>query len=408
MAAFQYIAVDENGKHNKGVLEADTARQVRQLLRERGLLSLEVRAVAEEEKTKIKSAKFSFKFRPRMSSQDLTLITRQMNTLLSAGIPLDETLTGVANQTEKSSVKSILLGVRAKVMEGHSLAVGMGEFPSAFPRLYRTTIDAGEKSGKLDHVLERLAEYTEKQQQIKRKIQQALIYPILMMMVSISVIIFMLIYVVPKIIQVFNQTDQVLPFITTVLLAVSGFIQHDGIYLLGGLVLAAFFGARLLKRENIRRRLDGWLLRTPLIGKVIKTINSARFARTFGILNSASVPVLEGMHAAAQLIGPLPIREAVMEAISQVREGSSIHGSLQKTHYFSPMFIHLLGSGEASGNLDGMLQKVAMNQESEVEAVIDGVLTLFEPLMILVMGSIVLFIVLAVMLPIFALDNFNG
>lgn len=405
MTAFQYTAMDKSGKRLKGVVEADTARHARMLLRERAQMVLEIKAVNESKAARLK---FSLKSSNRLKLEDLTLITRQMATLLSAGIPLDEVLTGVANQTEKSSVKSIVLGVRAKVLEGHTLAAGMNEFPAAFPHLYRTTVDAGEKSAKLDLVLERLAEYTEKQQKIKRKIRQALIYPALMTVVSIAVIFFMLLYVVPKIIQVFNQTDQALPLITSVLIAISSFVQHDGLYLFGGIFIAGFVGSRLIKRKHIRYRADAFLLRMPWLAKSIKTINSARFARTFGILNSASVPVLEAMQASAQLIGPLPMREAVMDSVAKVREGSSIHSALQKTGYFSPMFIHLLGSGESSGRLDAMLQKAAQNQEADVEAVIDSSLALFEPLMILVMGGIVLFIVLAVMLPIFALDNFNG
>jgi len=402
MGAFNYQALNNDGKRQKGVLIADTARQVREQLREQGLTPLEVMMVAESASRKKRSFTLTIK---RVSHAELALITRQMATLLSAGIPLDEVLAGVANQTNKSHVKGILLGVRSKVMEGHTLAAGMNQFPGAFPRLYRTTVSAGEKSGKLDQVLVKLAEYTEKQHHIHRKIRQALIYPSMMTVVSIAIVIFLLIYVVPKILEVFSQTNQTLPLATIILISISSFIKNFGFYVLGLIIIAGYAVKRLLKLSKYRRKYDSFLLKLPVLGNTIRTINSARFARTFGILNAASVPVLEAMKAASQLITPLPMRNAVESAIEQVREGASIHLALQNTHYFSPMFVHLLASGEASGQLETMLQKAAINQENDVEALIEGSLTLFEPLMILLMGGVVLFIVLAVMLPIFALDQ---
>lgn len=405
MAAFQYRAIDKNGKAHKGVIETDSPRHVRQQLQERGLTTLELKLLTESSLRSMRSFHFAPK---RMKSQDLSLVTRQMATLLNAGIPLDEVLSGVAKQNDKASVKNIILGVRSKVMEGYTLAMGMGEFPLAFPKLYRTTVSSGEKSGKLDLVLLRLAEYTERQQHIKRKIRQALIYPSLMVIVSIAVVFFMLMYVVPKIIDVFNQTNQELPLATKILLNISSAMRNYGLYFLGFLVMAGYGFTRMLKKPNFKRGFHKFLFKIPLLGKTMRTINSARFARTFGILNAASVPILEAMHASAQLITPLPMQEAVLASIEQVREGVSIHTALQKTGYFSPMFTHLIGSGEASGQLDAMLEKAAANQESDVESLIDGSLALFEPIMILVMGGIVMFIVLAVMLPIFALDNFNG
>lgn len=399
MSAFNYVALDTTGKRKKGVLEADTARQVRQKLRDQGLTPLEVIAVSQ----KIRVKKLSY-FN-RINIADLALITRQLSTLLSAGIPLDEVLAGVARQTTKPQLKSIILGVRSKVMEGYTLAASMAEFPATFPKLYVTTVAAGEKSGKLDQVLLKLAEYTEKQHHIKRKIRQAMIYPSLMIVVSVAVIIFLLIYVVPKIVEVFSQTNQTLPIATIFLIGISNIVKNYGLYGLSLLVLGIYLFKQFLKKPNFREKYDQLLLNLPILGKNIRTINSARFARTFGILSAASVPVLEAMSAAQQLITPLPMRSAVSIAIEQVREGVSIHQALERTRYFSPMFIHLVASGEMSGQLETMLQKAAVNQEGDVEALIDSSLTLFEPVMILIMGSIVLFIVLAIMLPIFALDQ---
>lgn len=406
MSAFHYLALDAQGKKQKGVIEADTARQVRQKLRDSALMPLQVTEVANPKSSTRSPMKWR-RLSHRMKPRELALMTRQLATLLGAGIPVDEALTAAANQSEKASTKSIILGVRSKVMEGHTLAAGMEAFPQCFPPIYRTTIACGEKSGKLDHVLLKLAEFTENQQAIRRKINQALIYPALMTLVSISVVIFLLTYVVPKIVDVFAQTQQSLPLATIILLSISHLIKSDGLYILSGLILGFLFFKRSLKKVTFRTQYDAWLLKLPVLGKNIKTINSARFARTFGILSAASVPVLEAMHAAAQLIFCLPMKNAVMLAIEQVREGTHIHRALQQTQYFSPLFIHLIASGENSGQLEMMLQKAAAQQESDVEALIQGTLTLFEPLMILVMGGVVLFIVLAIMLPIFALNEIN-
>lgn len=404
MAAFHYIALDAQGQRQKGVLEADTERQIRQQLRSKGMVPVEVRRVKEHKKTK----RQSFFSRKKLKYNELTLITRQMATLLAAGMPLDEVLYSVAGQSEKDHVKSVLLGVRAKVAEGFSLASGMGEFPQAFPELYRITVASGEKSGKLDQVLLELAEYTENQQRIRRKVQQALIYPSLMTLVSISIVIFLLLYVVPKIVGVFHQTGHSLPTITMVLITISHFLQRYGLYLLGLLALLGWWFKRSLKKTGFRRRYYDWVLRLPVIGKAVKTINTARFARTFGILHAATVPVLDAMGAAAELITPLSMREAVNEGVEKVKTGVPINKALQGTGYFPPILVHLVASGEASGRLDEMLTKAAADQEQDVEALIQTSLTLFEPVLILLMGAIVLFIVLAVMLPIFDLDTFSG
>ncbi|OGT43503.1 MAG: type II secretion system protein GspF [Gammaproteobacteria bacterium RIFCSPHIGHO2_12_FULL_40_19] len=406
MTAFQYIALDKTGKRIKGVTEGDSARLVRQQLREKQLTPLDVTPVSSQKKTagSVKKSLFQLGAR-KISPADLSLITRQMATLLDAGIPVDEVLTAVSEQTEKQTTKQILLGVRGKVLEGYALADGMNDFPAAFPALYRTTVAAGERTGKLGQVLNQLAEYTEKQHYIRQKIKQALVYPIMMTSVSISIVVFLLIYVVPKIISVFSETNQVLPLATQILVGLSGFVQAFGLYVFAAIILFIFLFRRALKRITFRRKVHAVLLKLPVIGQAIKTINGARFGRTLGILNAAAVPVLDAMQASAELVKPLPMSEKIQQAITQVREGTAIHVALQKTACFAPMFLHLVASGEASGQLDAMLEKAASYLEKDVEGLIQTALTLFEPLMILVMGGIVLYIVLAIMLPIFALDN---
>lgn len=407
MAAFNYTALNPQGREVKGVMEGDSQRQIRQKLREQGLTPLDVVSVTQATETKV--GQFSFQRKQRMSITDLAIVTRQMATLLSAGIPLEEALLGVAEQTEKNRVKSILIGVRAKVLEGYTLANGMSEFPHAFSKLYRATVAAGEQSGHLDVVLNRLAEYTEQQYQMHQKVQQALIYPVIMTVVSSLIVVFLLIYVVPKMISVFSSTHMALPASTTALIAISHTLHYYGIYILAGLViLVVGFMQAVKKQIHLRTAVHRLLLKLPLIGKAIRTINTARFARTFGILNAASVPVLEGMRIASELITNIPIREAVDAATLKVREGANISRALRQTGYFPAMSIHLIASGEASGSLEAMLERAANNQERDVQGFIENTLRLFEPALILIMGSIVLYIVMAVMLPIFSLDQYNG
>lgn len=404
MAAFDYTALNQNGERERGVAEGDTERQVRQQLRERGLVPIEVSQVKQAE-TKEKRSWFQ---RKKMSYADLALVTRQIATLLAASIPLDEVLSGVAQQTENGAVKSIILGVRAKVLEGHSLAAGLGDFPDAFPLLYRTTVSAGERSGKLDQVLLKLADYTEKQHRLKQKVQQALIYPIMMIGVSILIVTFLLLYVVPKIVTVFVQTGQKLPGITIALLGVSHFLERYGWAVVIALVAIVWIFKHIMKNPLMRKSYYQFLLKLPVLGKAIRTANTARFARTFGILHAATVPVLDAMTAAGLLIVPPSMQETVKKAVDRVREGSTISRALGQTKTFPPILLHLISSGESSGQLDRMLEKAADNQETELEGVIQGALTLFEPALILFMGGIVLFIVLSVMLPIFSLDTFGG
>ena len=404
MAAFNYTAINAMGKRQKGVIEAENDRQAREMLRQQDLTPLSV-VSAKEARKQNRSSLLS---RKKMKYTELSLMTRQLATLLAAGMPLDSALSSVAEQAENDHVKSIILGVRAKVSEGFPLAVGMAEFPSAFPELYRTTVASGEKSGKLDQVLNELAEYTEKQHRIKQKVSQALIYPSLMTFVSVCIVVFLLLYVVPKIVNVFSQTGHGIPTLTLILIVVSHFIKNFGLYLVGLILIGIVLFRRGMKKEHFRRRYYNWVMKLPVIGKAVKTINTARFARTFGILHAATVPVIDAMTAASELITPLSMREAVMQAVEQVRSGSNISKALGGTQYFPPILIHLIASGEQSGQLDTMLRKAAENQEVAVENTIQSSLTLFEPVLILVMGAIVLFIVLAVMLPIFDLDTFTG
>ncbi len=405
MSAFEYVALDNNGKEKKGVLEGDTARQVRQQLRDQGWMPLDV---SESRERVSQSGQEKIKIRRGVSATDLALITRQLATLVRAGLPLEETLQAAAQQTEKPRLQSMLLAVRSRVMEGHTLATGLGDFPHVFPEIYRTTVSAGEQSGHLEVVLERLADYTENRQQMQSKIQLALFYPALLTLVAVGVVIGLMTFVVPQVVQVFDNIGQELPALTKTLIAMSDFLRNYGFVMLILLALAGGGLAWLLKKEGPKRRFHEILLRLPLIGRLERGVNAGRFARTFSIVTASGVPVLDGLRIASEVMSNLPMRESVEEATRKVREGASIYAAMDKSGYFPPMMVHLIASGEASGKLEEMLERAATNQEREIETLISAVMGLFEPILILVMGAVVLIIVLAILLPIFNLNQLVG
>lgn len=401
MGAYQYVAVDPTGKEHRGVLEGDTPRHVRQLLRERQLLPMEVAEVESRERT----SQRQWSLRRGISGLDLALVTRQLATLVRAGLPLDEALLAVSEHSEKARLKSIVLGVRSKVLEGHSLAAGLDDFPHAFPAVYRATVSAGEQAGQLDAVLERLADYTESRHDLRQKVTQAMIYPIVLTSIALFIVTLMLVYVVPKVVAVFETTGQQLPVMTRVLIGISSILQHWGLVLLVLLVLAGFGIRRLLTREPVRRRVHWWLLKTPVIGRVTRGLNTARFTRTLSILTSSGVPALDALRISASVVGNLPMRSAVEEAAVRVREGGAIGRSLSQSKLFPPMSIHLISSGEASGELDSMLERAAKHQESEMDSLLATMLSVLEPLLIVIMGLMVLGIVMAILLPIFQINQ---
>jgi general secretion pathway protein F len=401
MGAFEYTAVDAGGKQRKGVLEGDTPRQVRAQLRERQLLPLSVTEVAQRESTRQQS----FTLRRSMSAGDLALITRQLGTLVQSSMPLEEALQAVGEQSESPRIKSIVLGVRAKVMEGHSLADGLGDFPKAFPELYRATVAAGEQSGHLDAVLQRLADYTEQRQELRQKVANAMIYPIVLTVLATGIVSLMLVYVVPKVVGVFENTGQALPGLTQALITLSDFLRNNGFILLILLALAGWGFRWLLRQPRYRHGWDRLLLRLPVIGKLTRGLNTARFTRTFSILSGSGVAVLEALRIAGEVITNVPMRESVADAAERVREGGAIGKSLSIGGYFPPICVHLISSGEASGELETMLDRAAANQEREVDGLIAALLGLLEPALIVGMGAVVLLIVLAILLPIFELNQ---
>jgi general secretion pathway protein F len=402
MAAYAYQAMDKGGKTKNGVLEGDNPRQIRQQLREQGLIPMQVDQVAEKERKS--QASFTL-FKNSISTADLSLLTRQLSTLVEASLPIEEALLAVAEQCEKPRQKNMMMAVRSKVVEGHTLADAMGEFPHVFDDLFRAMVAAGEKSGHLDTVLNRLADYTEKSQQTKSQITQAMVYPSIMMFFAFAIVILLLTVVVPKIVGQFQNMGQDLPTITQILIDVSEFLQAYGLALAIVLVTLSVIVNRVLQKPVMKKRYHKFILSLPLIGKLSKGLNTARFARTLSILTSSAVPLLESMRIASEVLENLQIRAAVNTAAGFVKEGSSLRASLEQTKMFPPMMMHMIASGERSGELQQMLGRAADNQDRQFESLVSVSLKVFEPILIVTMASVVLFIVLAILQPIMALNS---
>lgn len=402
MAAFAYEAINAKGKNTKGVLEGDNARQIRQQLRDKGLIPLNVEQVAEQSKKQKSAWQF---FKPSMSATDLALITRQLATLVDSALPLEEALFAVAEQTEKPRHKNMLMAVRSKVVEGHGLAESLAQFSSIFDELFRAMVAAGEKSGHLATVLNRLADYTERRQQTRSQIIQALVYPALMLFFAMAIVMLLLTVVVPKIVGQFDQMGQQLPTITQILISVSEWLQNYALLSFGVLVIIAVIIKQLLQKPALKLRYHQQVLKLPLLGKVTRGLNTARFARTLSILTASAVPLLEAMRISADVLQNQYIKQAVGNSAVAVKEGVSLRAALDQTKIFPPMMIHMIASGEKSGELQQMLARAADNQDREFESLVNVSLKVFEPILIVTMATIVLFIVMAILQPILALNN---
>ncbi|MBF0284147.1 MAG: type II secretion system inner membrane protein GspF [Magnetococcales bacterium] len=403
MPAFEYTALDAKGKTRKGIMEGGDAAYIRSRLRELSLAPVSVDEVKEKKGT---GSALTFSARgQRVPPGDLTLAVRQLATLVQAATPLEESLAVVARQTERRSLASILMAVRSRVLEGHSLAASLEGFPKVFNDLFRETVSAGEQSGQLDQVLERLAQHLEVGQHLRQKVMLAMLYPAIVMVFALLVTGAMLTFVVPQVVQVFDDFHQQLPWLTRVLIAWSNFLREFGLAALLIMALGLWFLAFLLTRPGPRLIWHRFLLKLPLISRLVRGSNTARFARTLAILTASGVPALEGLRIAGRVVDHVPMRLALEEVVVKVREGGSIHQALQVSGLFSPMVVHLIASGEASGNLAGMLDQGAKIQEREVETLVTALAGILEPLLILFMGGLVLTIVVAILLPVFDLNQ---
>ncbi len=399
MPAYQFTAIDASGKQQKGVLEGDSARQIRQQLRDKTWTPIAVEPVEQKDKHQQRSW-----FQKKFSAYDLALMTRQLSVLVAAAIPLEEALRAVAKQNEKAHVQNLLLSVRSKVLEGHSLAQGMQQ-SGRFPDLYIATIAAGERSGHLDLILDQLSDYTENRFAMQKKIQGAMIYPIILLLMSFAIVMGLMTYVVPDIVKTFDQSKQALPWITVALIKASDLIRHTWPFLLLISIIGIIAFVRFLKTTAGHYAFDRLTLRLPLFGKLSRGINSARFASTLSILTQSGVPLVDALKIGAAVSSNWVIRDAINIAAEKVTEGGNLATQLERCGYFPPMMVQMICSGEASGELDRMLQRASDMQDREVTTFISTLLALLEPLMLVFMAAIVLVIVIAVMLPIVNMNN---
>ncbi|MDA1074452.1 MAG: type II secretion system inner membrane protein GspF [Proteobacteria bacterium] len=404
MAAFEYTALNKQGRQKRGVLEADSPRQIRQLLRDQGLVPLNVDAAARSKRRgqsrSARSALFG-----RLSGLDRTLITRQLATLVGAGLPIEEALGAVAQHSEKQHVNALVMGIRSRVLEGHSLASSLGDFPGSFSHMYRSTVAAGEQSGHLGQVLENLAEYTERQFEARRNVEMALLYPVMLFVLAILIIGTLMVYVVPDMVGVLENMGQELPLMTQLLIGVSeGLISWWWAVLI--VLVAGIAGVWwLLEQPSIRSAWDHRKLSLPLVRRISRSSNAARYTSTLSILTRSGVSLVEAMNIAAEVVSNQWLKRRLIGATQRVSEGSSLRAALEGAGHFPPMVLHMVASGESTGELDDHLVRVARYKQAEVERIVTTLVKLFEPLMLLLMGGMVMFIVMAVLLPILNMNQ---
>jgi len=402
--AFEYSALNAQGRTEKGVLDGDSSRQISQKLKEQSLIPLKITEISRRQNTEV-----SMPFIKRgISTSQLSILTRQLATMIRSGSPVEGALTAVIQQNNNSRVKSILMAIRSRVREGYTLADALDEFPHVFPHLYRATIASGEQAGQLDFVLGRMADHVEHSQALRNKIMLAMVYPVVLTFVAILVTVILLTFVVPKVIQVFEDIDQALPGITLFLIALSDFLRNYGLYIAILITMSLLVFNMMLRTASFKFAWHAFLLKVPGVSHLVKGINTAVFARTFSILAGSGVNALEAMRISASVMGNKKMKKAVLDASERVREGAAISPALEKSKCFPPMTIYLIASGESSGNLVEMLEYAAESQENEFETITSTIMGLFEPLLIVVMGGVVLFIVVAILLPIFQLNKLVG
>ena len=404
MAAFHYNALDAAGKPSNGMIEADSARLARTQLREKGLFVVDLDALSDTS-TQKGARSFNLPFRKRIPLSEVSLMLRQLATLLEAGLPLEQALAVLIEQGDNPSMRQVIAAMRSEVLAGNTLARAMDKHRDTFPEIHRALINAGEASGELATVMDKLASYSEAQQALQQKISLAMVYPAIVITVAVLVVGGLLLFVVPPVVEVFQQTRQALPLLTRALIALSDFLSATWLYLIAIFVVGGFGAQRALQQEALRYQFHLKLLRLPIVGKLIRGSNTARMASTLSILVGSGVGLLTALNAACGVLTTLPMRRALEDAAMKVREGVTLSRALAASGLFPPVLVHLIASGEQSGRLDTMLDRVAKQQTQEVSGFTTALTSILEPVLILFMGAVVLLIVLAILLPIIQMNQ---
>lgn len=412
MAAFSYTALNSSGKTVKGVMEGDSERQVRSQLRGQKLRPLTINSArGNTRSTKSSSSNASSSgflsglFKPKISDKEQTLITRQLASLLQSGLPLDETINTTANQATKESTKSVMLSIRGRVLEGHSLAQAFAEHPRSFDNMYRSMVKAGEASGYLGAVLEQLADYMERSQYTRNKLKMAMIYPMVLLAVSVSVVGILMVFVVPDLVGMFQKNGRDLPGITQFLIGFSDIISNYGLFIVIGF-FGFITGFRYLLKDAKRLRMwHRFLLKVPLVKDVILLADSSRFAGTLSLLSESGVPLLQALRIATEVLGNTELKHACRDVTRSVQEGGALNKALKQAGWFPPLLVQMTASGEANGTLDKQLKHCAQNQERELEMTLASTMGIFEPLIVVIMGGAIAFIMMAILLPIFEMNK---
>ena len=403
MPAFRYEAVDAGGATKKGVVNADNPRSARADLRGQGLtpLSVELIAAQVDEAGVARSRGFG----ERLSQVELALFTRQLASLLEAGLPLEQAFTALLEQAERPYMRDLIASIRAEVMGGAAFSTALSHHPRDFAEIYRGLVSSGEQIGQLSRVLSRLADYIERRNALVQKVRLAFTYPAIVTVVAFSIVIFLLTYVVPQIVSVFANTKQKLPFLTVMMLAISDFVRAYGIYVAILIVAAFWMWRRALRNPDLKRRWHTWLLSAPIYGKFERSLNTARFASTLAITTGSGVPILRALDTSRDTLSNVAMRELVEQATASVREGVSLARALSVQKHFPPMLVHMIRAGEVTGELPAMLERAANSQQADLERRTLTIAGLLEPVLILAMGLVVLLIVLAVLMPIIEINQ---
>jgi general secretion pathway protein F len=403
MPAFRYEAVDESGTSKKGVVNADSARSARADLRAQGLVPIKVDAIAAQVDASGVATRRGFG--EKLSTTELALFTRQLASLLEAGLPLEQAFTALLEQAERQYVRDLIASIRSEVIGGAALSDVLSRHPRDFAEIYRALVASGEQIGQLSRVLSRLADYIERRNALVQKVRLAFTYPAIVTVVAFLIVIFLLTYVVPQIVSVFANTKQKLPILTVIMLAISDFVRNYGFVVLAAVIAAWFGWRRALQNRALKLRWHTWLLTAPLYGKFERSLNTSRFASTLAITTGSGVPILRALETSRDTLSNVAMRELVEQASDAVREGVSLARALSAQKHFPPMLIHMIRAGEITGELPAMLDRAASAQEADLERRTLTIAGLLEPFLILAMGVVVLLIVLAVLMPIIEINQ---